>query len=241
MINFFRKIRKQLADDNKPLKYMRYAIGEIVLVVIGILIALSINNWNENRKEKQLEENLLLELRENLQGDIDHNRHEINTQNAHIEHIEGLIKYLDSKLPYSDSLNFIRVIYFETFQFNKSAYESLKSRGFEKLSSKHLKKQLSKYYDLDAIGRSKIVDRLNVEQRNALENYQWEKRITYQGDQDYQKFMFNLASESRFYINYLYARKAWKNNFINDIIKPNIKQAEFIISIIDGVLKGQEK
>ncbi len=52
MINFFRKIRKQLADDNKPLKYMRYAIGEIVLVVIGILIALSINNWNENQKAR---------------------------------------------------------------------------------------------------------------------------------------------------------------------------------------------
>jgi hypothetical protein len=39
MIDFFRKIRKKLADDNKPIKYMRYAIGEIVLVVIGILIA----------------------------------------------------------------------------------------------------------------------------------------------------------------------------------------------------------
>ena len=51
MINFFRKIRKKLADDNKPLKYIRYAIGEIFLVVIGILIALSINNWNEDQKE----------------------------------------------------------------------------------------------------------------------------------------------------------------------------------------------
>ena len=48
MINFFRKIRKQLADDNKPIKYMRYAIGEIVLVVIGILIALQINNSYQN-------------------------------------------------------------------------------------------------------------------------------------------------------------------------------------------------
>ena len=55
MIGFFRKIRKQLADDNKPLKYMRYAIGEIVLVVIGILIALSINNWNEQRITKEKE------------------------------------------------------------------------------------------------------------------------------------------------------------------------------------------
>jgi len=50
MIPFFRKLRKQLADDNKPLKYLRYAIGEIVLVVIGILIALQINNWNAERQ-----------------------------------------------------------------------------------------------------------------------------------------------------------------------------------------------
>ena len=56
MISFFRKIRKQYANDNKPLKYMRYAIGEIVLVVIGILIAIQVNNWNEKRKtEKQFE------------------------------------------------------------------------------------------------------------------------------------------------------------------------------------------
>ena len=52
MIGFFRKIRKQLADDNKPLKYLRYAFGEIVLVMIGILLALQVNNWNEERKSK---------------------------------------------------------------------------------------------------------------------------------------------------------------------------------------------
>ena len=50
MIPFFRKIRKQMADDNRPLRYMRYATGEIVLVDIGILIALQINNWNEQKK-----------------------------------------------------------------------------------------------------------------------------------------------------------------------------------------------
>ena len=51
MINFFRKKRKKLADDNKALKYARYAIGEIVLVVIGILIALQLNSWKEERKQ----------------------------------------------------------------------------------------------------------------------------------------------------------------------------------------------
>ena len=53
MIGLFRKIRKKLSDDNKPFKYLRYAIGEIFLVVIGILIALQVNNWNEIRKQNQ--------------------------------------------------------------------------------------------------------------------------------------------------------------------------------------------
>lgn len=66
MINFFRKIRRQLADDNKPLKYMRYAIGEIVLVVIGILIALQINNWNQFSNDRILEKKILKDLREEL-------------------------------------------------------------------------------------------------------------------------------------------------------------------------------
>ena len=54
MIPFFRKIRKKMADDNKPIKYLRYAIGEIALVMIGILLALQVNNWNENRKNNQI-------------------------------------------------------------------------------------------------------------------------------------------------------------------------------------------
>lgn len=52
MIKFFRKIRQKLLSENKFSKYLIYAIGEIVLVVIGILIALQINNWNEDNKEK---------------------------------------------------------------------------------------------------------------------------------------------------------------------------------------------
>jgi len=70
MINFFRKIRKKLADDNKPLKYMRYAIGEIVLVVIGILIALQINNWNEKKNNIAQAEKHLETIKLNLKDDI---------------------------------------------------------------------------------------------------------------------------------------------------------------------------
>ncbi len=51
MIKFFHKIRQNLLNEGKTTNYFKYALGEIVLVVIGILIALQINNWNENRKK----------------------------------------------------------------------------------------------------------------------------------------------------------------------------------------------
>ncbi len=66
MTPFFRKIRWRLAQNNQFLKYSRYAIGEIVLVVIGILIALSINNWNEERKQKIQEHHILAILLKDL-------------------------------------------------------------------------------------------------------------------------------------------------------------------------------
>lgn len=68
VIKFFRKIRQNLIMENKTSKYFKYALGEIVLVVIGILIALQINNWNQNRISKQLEtkyyERLLEDVKE---------------------------------------------------------------------------------------------------------------------------------------------------------------------------------
>ena len=73
MIKFFRHIRQQLLSEGntgKPAlpagRYLKYAIGEIILVVIGILIALQINNWNEAKKDRSTEVKLLKELREDL-------------------------------------------------------------------------------------------------------------------------------------------------------------------------------
>jgi soluble cytochrome b562 len=67
MIKIFRKIRQNLLMENKTGKYLKYAIGEIVLVVIGILIALSINNWNESRKIKNKKQTLVLNLIEDFE------------------------------------------------------------------------------------------------------------------------------------------------------------------------------
>ncbi|MGB5402513.1 DUF6090 family protein [Robiginitalea sp.] len=95
MINFFRKIRKQLADQNKPLKYFRYAIGEILLVVIGILIALQIDNWNEERKVKIEEQILLNQLREDYQTNLDQLDSKIEIRTLLINSSKKLLTYFD--------------------------------------------------------------------------------------------------------------------------------------------------
>ena len=59
MIKFFRKIRYDLMEKNKSGKYLKYAIGEIILVVIGIMIALTINNWNQDRQLKKVEKSTI--------------------------------------------------------------------------------------------------------------------------------------------------------------------------------------
>lgn len=66
MLPFFRKIRWRLAQDNQFFKYSRYAIGEIALVVVGILIALYINNWNENRKKREKFDRVLIEVEKEM-------------------------------------------------------------------------------------------------------------------------------------------------------------------------------
>ncbi len=70
MIKFFRKIRQKMLIENRFRQYLIYAIGEIFLVVIGILIALQINNWNQNLKELKKENELLISLQQEISANI---------------------------------------------------------------------------------------------------------------------------------------------------------------------------
>jgi molybdopterin converting factor small subunit len=71
MIKFFRHIRKSLIKQNKTGKYLKYAIGEVILVMIGILLALQVNNWNEARKQRIAEQELYRTLISSLESDLD--------------------------------------------------------------------------------------------------------------------------------------------------------------------------
>ncbi|MEL4455251.1 DUF6090 family protein [Lutimonas vermicola] len=144
-----------MADDNRPVKYMRYAIGEIVLVVIGILIALQINNWNEERIQKQELEGLLQSIAGGVQSDIrDLNllataRSNMGKKGDSIfsYYILDDVKAISLEETAYINTAFQNVLNFVYFKSNLSAFESLKnSTYFGKLQGTDLALLLSAYY-----------------------------------------------------------------------------------------------
>ena len=150
MINFFRKTRKKLADENRFVKYWRYALGEILLVVIGILIALQINNWNEDKKARATELYVLQEILNNLNEDAvildDIILHRTQTKLA-IANMQNYLNYqtIDKDTLERDLVNFLT---FERYFPINHAYEVLKSKGL-RLTNNALTTKISRYYDYE--------------------------------------------------------------------------------------------
>lgn len=148
MISFFRLINKKMANDNKPIKYMRYAIGEIVLVMVGILLAVQVNNWNEERKSRLREIRLLNELRSDLIQNVDDIKENLTFLNITKTANETIIYHIKNNLAYNDSLNyhFGNLYPYITFNPNQTTYESLKQMGLDIISNDSLRISLSDLY-----------------------------------------------------------------------------------------------
>ena len=95
MIKFFRKIRQKLLKQNRVSKYLVYAFGEIVLVVIGILIALQINNWNENQKLLAQEQLILKQLKSEYESNLKQLDEKILMRNQALDACYNLLSYID--------------------------------------------------------------------------------------------------------------------------------------------------
>ncbi|TXE19528.1 hypothetical protein ES731_07980 [Psychroflexus gondwanensis] len=150
MIKLFRNIRQNLLVEGKTVKYFKYAIGEIILVVIGILIALSINNWNENKKAKTTEIYVLKEVLSNLKEDGIILNEIIEHRQKAKSSIADMLNYLQTENISKDILekDMLRFLTFERYFPINNAYEVLKSKGLQ-LSNNKLTTQISRYYDYE--------------------------------------------------------------------------------------------
>jgi hypothetical protein len=140
-----------MAADNNVIKYLRYAIGEILLVVIGILIALQVNNWNENRKEQKQEIQIYTELESELLQNKKEILNTITKQKKRIKSTQSLIYDIVKKEPYSSTIYNRFVTASDEFQIipETSAYEGLKNIGLQILSNDSLRIRITNLYQLD--------------------------------------------------------------------------------------------
>ena len=246
MIKFFRKIRQNLLMENKTSKYFKYAIGEIVLVVIGILLALQINNWNENRKSKQFETKILKEIKTSIQLDLGRNK-------AILEErilpkrigIQNLIKSIHSSEKIHDSIlrkSFNNASRGVLFTYNKGAFESLKAIGLDKISNDSLRNRLINFYE-NWLPRGKELIREHNEtysQRIQLRDKVFERSYV-KGKTWYVRARLNTkdlkSNKDLLKLLDLEGDIYW-NNY--RVLEPIIKEAEDIITFIDNVLKENE-
>ena len=149
MIKFFRKIRYTLMEQNKTGKYLKYAIGEIVLVMLGILLALQVNNWNEARKATKQEVKILTELK----NDLATNQNEIIESyvrtNERQKSAVLILNYLEERLPVDDSLKraFESIKGDVIFNMANTSYKFVESQGINTLSNDSLRIRITEMFE----------------------------------------------------------------------------------------------
>jgi hypothetical protein len=149
MIKLFGKIRQKMLTENKFNKYLFYAIGEIILVVIGILIALQLNNWNQDRKNNEESKTLLLHLQEDVGENIKNLKELQESIEIRKNYAGFILKALDDQ-KVTDSIKFIaamtRVGWIMNYSQALPTYDEIISSGkLSYINSKKLKNELAIY------------------------------------------------------------------------------------------------
>jgi hypothetical protein len=175
MIKLFRHIRKNLLEEGKASKYFKYAIGEIVLVVIGILIALQVNNWNTEKNNKELGKNFLKDFKSDLETDIATLNQRIATNDSYIMNADSIILTLATKneLSNNELLNFVN----QNISLTRESYfipERTVIRQFEAnsngklIASKKLKDKLFRYYSTTDRNENNTEKSVQLYQHNLI-------------------------------------------------------------------------
>jgi len=173
MIKFFRQIRKSLLMENNTGKYFKYAIGEIVLVVIGILIALSINNWNENRKQKETLNSIYSIVKEDLQVDIVViDSFIIDYNEVRKPAFETVLRKSLNENDLNENKNLRSVVLgYKDFTINQRGFELLKTQfSLDNTIEQNLTAEISKFYNLHLTEINLGIDELSDEFKDNLRN-----------------------------------------------------------------------
>ncbi len=151
MIKVFRRLRQSLIKEGNLKRYFLYALGEILLIVIGILIAIQISNINEANKIKRIEILSLSEIRTDLLITLEDLNNDLRRHIDRMAKTRFIFKYITENDTYQDSLDTYFTVINQDYQLfpKKGAYESLRSRGFQILSNDSLRLKITDLYQLN--------------------------------------------------------------------------------------------
>jgi hypothetical protein len=189
MISFFRKIRQDLLANSQFFKYLKYAIGEIVLVVLGILIALYINNWNEEKKVRVKFDEVLIDVEQELEHNISYLKNNVTPQMVYYDSI--LLKL------FVDSLKFDNNDVYKSILKQTSYKVPIQDDSFKELNkinhSTHQQKTiLQELKKLNKEGRNYLDDwgdfmiEEQINDQKVIENYDW-----------FNNYIFNRLEDDR--------------------------------------------
>lgn len=260
MIKLFRNIRKKLIEQSKVRNYFFYAIGEIILVVIGILIALQINNWNDLRKQNVVDSKYFQNLKNDLIGDTERLDLMINYSEEKVKVAERVMAQIKkdtigSLYEFSDDMKIL--LFVDEFRPDQSTYNEMKSSGnFSTIQNDTLKLKILKlqktYIDIAALQEHMRYD-FNILIENFEKYVDWSKyfdlnrsnadQLILETDSAYVKQHADVLREE---ISNLFRNKVFANNiFLSEInhaygiseLKKSQSQINDIINILDAEIR----
>lgn len=256
MIKFFRKIRQQLLTENKFSKYMLYAIGEIVLVVIGILIAIQLNTWKENKKKSDLGYSYLIEMRYEVEQDVIELDQYLKRINEWTQgHEDALNSRNFDHLPLDSLYNVVRSMH-TGFEINEETYNKMKNLGLTSLSkNEELNSQINTYYYVHLARLKKFTDAADIAfNRHKEYFFHQQENIQMQPIRQYEfPFVYDQsiedfnAGQRNAIIKFVNSKKGrvmiltelgWKRRTYQRVNEFR-KQTEDLLSSIDAVLKAK--
>jgi hypothetical protein len=172
MLTFFRRIRKGLLGSAQARRYMVYAIGEILLVMIGILLALQVNNWNTDRILKAQEKSILEEVKRNIETNIIEANQDYSVLKEKHASLDIIMNHLKSDEPFHDSLSdyFEKIYGSRYFNSVTSGYQVLKNNSEIRLADE-MRFELSAYFEERVFDVEYAMNSYKNYYFNYIENY----------------------------------------------------------------------
>jgi len=209
MIRLFRKIRQRLIIEKKAGNYFLYAFGEVIILIFGILIAIQLNNWNDQRLNNNTEIEILKALKAGLSKDLYGLSLDKKTHNQQIKSSQIILNHFENDKPYHDSLklHFSNTCIFTVPFINIGAYETLKSKGVGIISNAKLRDSIIDLYD----NYYKFLDLMSKNNMNKVghyENFVLDSRFDQALNDDLEAFLeFEILQGSMIPNNYEYLRR----------------------------------